>query len=93
VIGTEVRQLLDGALRGERQLVPIGPLSFALRQHFPAEVNENSFDKVVRRIEELRAQQAPQQHMPADGEQPMPMPMPEPTTGAPPAQPALPENR
>jgi hypothetical protein len=104
-LGAEVRELIEGAIRGERQLVPLGPLAFALRQAYPAEVNENAFAQVVRRLEELRAEQgdgaAGQPGMPGAPGEPVrgvpgdPAPgMPGPQAPAmPQQQPAMPEGQ
>jgi peptidyl-prolyl cis-trans isomerase C len=56
-IGARVRELIEGAVRGERPLIPLGPLSFALRDAYPNEINEAVFSEVVRRMEQVRAAQ------------------------------------
>jgi hypothetical protein len=50
----KVIALLDGILRGERNLVPLGPVTFALRDEGRAEIHERAFPTVVSSIEELR---------------------------------------
>jgi parvulin-like peptidyl-prolyl isomerase len=95
-LGARVRELIEGAIRGDRQLVPLGPLAFALRQAYPSEVNENAFAQVVRRVEELRAESANGVEGAPTGPTMQPMYPMAPGTpqspGAPPAQPAMPEN-
>jgi hypothetical protein len=85
VISAHVRELLQGALRGERQLVPLGPLGLALREAYPAEVNQNAFSQVLQRVEQLRAQQAPAEGLPQQGMPPHQQPQVEPAPA--PAQP------
>jgi hypothetical protein len=88
-LSTQVRELIEGAIRGDRQLIPLGPLSFALREAYPSEINENAFAQVVQRMEEIRAQQAPQS--PAEAPQ-LPTDAPQTPAAQPEMQPALPED-
>ncbi len=81
-VQAEVRELIEGAIRGERQLVPLGTLSFTLRDAYPAEVNPATFTQVIGALERLRPQQPqPQPGMPGEpgmpgtpGDPPQPMP-------------------
>lgn len=57
-VETQVRNLLRGAIGGTQQLVPLGQLSFVLREAYGAEVNETSFAEVVAEIEEMRGASA-----------------------------------
>lgn len=50
-----VEGLLQGFLAGQVQLVPLGPLGFALRELYPAEINDGTFSQVVEEIESTRA--------------------------------------
>lgn len=60
-VAAQVRDLIEGAIRGERQIVPLGPLGFALREAYPGtEINENAFSQVVARMEQIRAAQPAQ---------------------------------
>jgi hypothetical protein len=52
---TRVRGLLEDALRGERQMVPLGVLGVALRGRYEAEVADGALPEAVRRISEIRA--------------------------------------
>jgi hypothetical protein len=90
-LGTQIREMIASAVRGESQLIPLGPLSTALRAVYPAEVNESAFSAVVQRMEEIRAQQA--QQAPAPGGQPHGEEHGHPHQPMAPAQPAAPENR
>ncbi|MBB4635239.1 peptidylprolyl isomerase [Longimicrobium terrae] len=55
-----VRQLMEQAVGGQRQLPPLGKLGFALRNSYGADVNAESFQRVVDRMKVIRASQ-PQQ--------------------------------
>ncbi len=50
-----VNGYLEGILRGEQSVVPLGPVSFSLRNQYGAEVFDRAFTKVVEKIEEQRA--------------------------------------
>jgi peptidyl-prolyl cis-trans isomerase C len=66
-INAHVTELIEGAIRGDRQVFPLGPLGFALRDAYPQEINENAFAQVVARLEQIRASQpapAPTPEMP-----------------------------
>jgi hypothetical protein len=63
---TQVREILEGLVRGDRQVLPLGPLGFALRDAYPADLNEPAFGQVVQRLEQIRAQQPTPQ--PAEGD-------------------------
>jgi hypothetical protein len=67
-IQAHVTELLEGAIRGERQLFPLGPLGFALRDAYPQEINENAFPQVVARLEQVRSAQPAPAPMPAQHE-------------------------
>lgn len=78
-IDARVKQLLQDAVSGRAQIVPLGRLSLVLRDLFPNEINEGTFSQVIAQLEKIRAEQpsaAPQ------GGQPLPMPeqVPQPTT-------------
>jgi hypothetical protein len=79
-IEQRVNTLLRGAVTGQVNLVPLGPLGFALRDVLPAEINEGTFTQVSERLTKLRAEQPAPAAAPgaqqAPGGQPMPMPMP-----------------
>jgi len=79
-VDQHVRELLQAAIDGEAQLVPLGQLSYTLRDRYGAELFDQNLARVISRLEEIRAQQP----APAPGGQ-------APQTGAPQQQPALPE--
>ena len=56
-IDARVREVLQGAINGTRQLVPLGPLAFSLREAYGAEINESTFSQVVEKLEQVRASQ------------------------------------
>jgi hypothetical protein len=89
VIEQQVRELMQGFLTGQRQLVPLGRLGQALRDSYGVELNEAAFPRVVERVKAIRATQPqipqgpqgmppgmPPQGMPQ--EQPAPAPQPQP---------------
>jgi parvulin-like peptidyl-prolyl isomerase len=53
----QVRELLQAAIDGEAQLVPLGHLSHTLRDRYGAELFEQNLARVISRLEEIRAQQ------------------------------------
>ncbi len=81
-IDAQVKSMLQDAVAGRSQLVPLGRLGTVLRDLFPSEINEGTFPQVISDLEQLRAGQpapAPQ------GGAPLPMPpamppMPQPVT-------------
>jgi parvulin-like peptidyl-prolyl isomerase len=52
-----VSQLLEGAVSGQIQLMPIGQLSQHLRETYRAEINDAALNAVVARMEAIRAAQ------------------------------------
>lgn len=93
VLEQRVRELIEGAIRGERQLVPLGPLSFALRDAYRAEVNANAFPQVVTALERIRGAQPPAAATPSapgvPGQPQLPQPQ-LPQQQMPPSQPPTP---
>jgi hypothetical protein len=75
-----VRQLMEQTVSGQRQLPPLGKLGFALRNSYGADVNAESFQRVVDRMKTIRASQPQQGAQPGMGGQGMPrggQPMPQ----------------
>ncbi len=70
-IEARVRELIEGAVSGTRQLVPLGPLGVALRQAYPSEIHENTFPLVVQAVQQIRPAASPAPAGPPAG---MPMP-------------------
>jgi hypothetical protein len=99
-IEAHVLSLIEGAVTGQQQLPPLGPLGLALRQAYPHEINEGTFPRVVSELESIRARQPggpalpgmpgmpPQPGMPGQPGMPDQPGMPEPGM---PQQPPMPE--
>lgn len=58
-IERKVNASIEAILKGEQNVVPLGPLSFSLRQQFGGEVFSRAFDETVARIAALRPAQTP----------------------------------
>ncbi len=58
-VDRRVKALLESIVKGEQQVLPLGPISFALRQKNNAEVFENAFPDVVSKVEAIRQAAAP----------------------------------
>lgn len=71
-IDAKVRALITGVVKGEQNIIPLGPLSFALREQFGANVYDRAYPNVVAKV------QATRPAAPAAGFQ-MPNPVPVPT--------------
>ncbi|MGH7476766.1 MAG: peptidylprolyl isomerase [Longimicrobiales bacterium] len=54
-IERRVESLLREIVRGERQVLPLGPIAYTLREQMNAEVFERAFPDVVSRVEAIRA--------------------------------------
>jgi peptidyl-prolyl cis-trans isomerase C len=78
-IDAHVRQLIADGVAGRSQLIPLGPLGFALRDRYPSEINEGTFAQVVAQLEQIRARQpSPEMGVPPQ-DQPQPVqPQPQP---------------
>ncbi|MGI9182567.1 MAG: peptidylprolyl isomerase [Longimicrobiaceae bacterium] len=87
VIEQQVKELIEGAIRGERQLVPLGQLSFALREQYGADINQGSFPQVVSAIDRIRSAQGPPAGAPGMPGSPGQMPQQQPPQGMPQQQP------
>jgi hypothetical protein len=77
-IDRQVMALLSGIVSGERNVVPLGALSFALRAEYGAEVFDRVYPTVVQRVTERRGPES-QMQMPPGMEMPMPQPQAPPT--------------
>jgi hypothetical protein len=84
-IDRRVRSYLEGIITGEQQMLPLGALSFVVRDEVDWQINESTFPAVVEELEERRAGQAqqapampegvegqPGQQPPAEQQQPAP---------------------
>jgi peptidyl-prolyl cis-trans isomerase C len=86
-IDAHVRTLIADGVAGRSQLVPLGPLGFALRDRYPSEINEGAFSQVIAQLEQVRARQpAPDMGGSPQG-QPQPQQQPQPDTQPQPQQP------
>jgi hypothetical protein len=91
-----VRNLMVEAVAGQRRLPQLGKLGYALRNTYEADINRDSFQRVVDRMKAIRAAQPPQPQQPQGGMPPgampqgMPQQMPQGGT-APQPQPAQPQ--
>jgi len=59
-IERKVNTSMEAILKGEQNVVPLGPLSFSLRQQFGGEVFNRAIDETVSRVMAMRPPQAPQ---------------------------------
>lgn len=73
-IDRKVRSLVEAVVKGEQNIIPLGPLSYALRDQFGGQVYDRSFPNVVAKVQSTRPA-APAQAPPQ-----LPNPMPSPTT-------------
>ncbi|HET7321960.1 MAG TPA: peptidylprolyl isomerase, partial [Longimicrobiaceae bacterium] len=61
VIDSTVTSMLQGLVQQQLNLPPLGRFGYALRDVYPAEINEGTFQQVVDRVQEIReSQPAPQ---------------------------------
>ena len=81
----KVRTLVEAVVKGEQNIIPLGPLAYALREQYSGQVYDRSFPNVVAKVQATRPAAPPQ------GLQ-MPNPAPVPTT-TPPTTPAAPPAR
>lgn len=79
-LNVRIKALLEAAISGQQQIVPLGPLGFILRDLYNAEINEGTFPQVVEQLEAIRMTQSPAP-APALGSPAPPPPAPQDTTG------------
>ncbi len=58
-VARAVGEVLEEVVRGDRQVFPLGMVSFVLRKQFGARIDRDAFAGVVSRIDYLRAQAQP----------------------------------
>jgi hypothetical protein len=85
-IEAQVRQLMEQAISGQRQVPQLGPLGTALRAQYRSDVNASSFPRVVERMRTLRSTQ-PQPQLPGLEDLPQGQPQGEPPPAPPGGQP------
>jgi hypothetical protein len=59
-IQRRVMALLEGNIKGDRSVIPLGPISYSLRDQYKAQVFEPGVTATVQKAEQLRASTAPQ---------------------------------
>lgn len=77
-VDRRVMALLEGNIKGDRPVIPLGPVSYSLRDQYGGQVFENGVAATVTKAEQLRAQSPggapggvlPQQQMPPPAQQP-----------------------
>jgi hypothetical protein len=70
-IQKRVMALLEGNIRGDRPVIPLGPISYSLREQYGAQIFERAVTETVQKVEAARAQNPQPQGMPQPG---MPQP-------------------
>ena len=55
VIQQRVMTLLEGNIRGDRPVIPLGPISYSLREQYGAQVFERAVTETVQKVEQTRA--------------------------------------
>ena len=84
-IQRRVMSLLEGNIRGDRPVIPLGPISYSLREQYGAQIFERGVTETVTKVEATRAQN-PQPGAPGAPGQPAPQPQPGQAPQQPPAQ-------
>ncbi|HSL68737.1 MAG TPA: peptidylprolyl isomerase [Longimicrobiales bacterium] len=56
-----VNALIEATIKGEQNVIPLGPLSYSLRDQFEGEVFERAVPAVVTKVEAGRPKQSPEQ--------------------------------
>jgi hypothetical protein len=83
-IQRRVMALLESNIKGEHAVIPLGPISYSLREQYKAQVFEPGVTATVTKAEQLRATQAPGQNpglvQPGGPVQPRPQPQQVPPT-------------
>jgi hypothetical protein len=68
-----VMALLEGNIRGDRPVIPLGPISYSLREQYGAQVFERGVTETVQKVEQARAANpVPQPGFAPPGGQPQP---------------------
>jgi parvulin-like peptidyl-prolyl isomerase len=72
-IQQRVMTLLEGNIRGDKAVIPLGPISYSLREQYGAQVFERAVTETVTKVEQTRAANpVPQPGMAPPGQQPQP---------------------
>ena len=71
VIQARVIALLEANVRGERPVIPLGPLSYTLREEFGAQIFDRAVNETIQKVEQTRAQNPiPQPNIAPPGQNP-----------------------
>jgi hypothetical protein len=73
-IQRRVMTLLEGNIRGDKPVIPLGPISYSLREQYGAQIFERAVTETVQKVESTRA--ANPQPAPGAPGQPAPQPQP-----------------
>lgn len=77
-VNRTVMTLLEGNIRGDKPVIPLGPISFSLREQYGGQVFERAVTETVQKVEQARAANPPAQQPgfapPPPGQQPQPQP-------------------
>lgn len=53
-IERRVNRLLEAIIRGEQEVIPLGPITYSLREQYDARIFERAFPEVLARVEQSR---------------------------------------
>lgn len=81
----KVRSLVEAVVKGEQNIIPLGPLAYALREQFSGQVYDRSFPNVVAKVQATRPP-VPPQGLQLPNPAPVPTTTPTTTPAAPPAK-------
>ena len=87
-VEARVESLLQAILQGRQDVIPLGAVSYTLRQQYDAEVNAPAVDRALAQLEEVRGPAAGAGQAPPQGAPPQPQPQPQPSQPAPTPPPA-----
>lgn len=59
-VARKVNGFLDAIMRGEQNVIPLGPISFSLREQYGGEIYDRAIEEVVAKIEQMRPAQPAQ---------------------------------
>ncbi len=57
-VDRRVRSIIEGIVKGERQVLPLGPIAFSLRQQMDAEVFDRTFPDVLKKVDAIRSEES-----------------------------------
>jgi parvulin-like peptidyl-prolyl isomerase len=83
-IQRRVMSLLEGNIKGDRPVIPLGPISYSLREQYGAQIYERAVTETVTKVEQTRPQQ-PAGGLPGQAPPPAGQPQQQPPAQQPPA--------